>query len=164
MWSDISFFNNPFDSPDYSRARKLLYANDQVSRLTALDPVVFAPRIAATQAAADFSLLQRRAVAAQHHTETGTLAPGAIVNLINEGLLPTTRLHLHNAGPVPLQFGLSKLPNKLFPGPGQAFRELQPAETLDLTAADLGDVAHLSYFNVLNPAESGADGRYEVTV
>ena len=116
------------------------------------------------RAAAAFSLLQHRPVAPQHHPETSTLAPGEFVNLINEGLLPSTRLHLHNARPVPPQFGLSKLPNKFFLGFGQAFRELHPTETLGLLAGDLSDMTLLPYFNVHNLAELGADGKHKVTV
>lgn len=112
-------------------------------------------------AATDFSLLMRRAVGPDPHTETGTVAAGAIVNLLNEDLLPTTKLRLHNTGPVPLRFGLSVVPNRL----GNVFRELLPAETLDLLAADLGDVAALPNLNVTNPApEGGPAGAYEVTV
>ncbi len=53
MWYETSFFGNPFESPNYSRARKGLYAADQVARLTALDAEAFAARISATQAAAE---------------------------------------------------------------------------------------------------------------
>lgn len=52
MWYEISFFGNPFSSRQYIPARKLLYADDQVARLTALDAVGFAQPIAATRAAA----------------------------------------------------------------------------------------------------------------
>ncbi|MGI4870775.1 MAG: hypothetical protein ACRYFX_06285 [Janthinobacterium lividum] len=53
MWFETSFFGNPFSGEQYIRARKLLYAYDQIARFTALDAAAFAVRIQATQAAAD---------------------------------------------------------------------------------------------------------------
>ena len=51
MWYEVSFLSNPFSNVYYIPARKLLYADDQVARLTALDAVGFAGPIAATRAA-----------------------------------------------------------------------------------------------------------------
>ena len=111
-------------------------------------------------AAANFSLLQRRAAGTQPHTETGTVAPGALVNLVDEGLLPTTRLRLHNPGPVPLYFSLSEAPTRA----GLSQRVVLPGQTLDLTAADLGDSPRLPCLNVTILESSPQPGQYAVTV
>lgn len=111
-------------------------------------------------AAADFSLLQRHAVGPQPHTETGTVAPDAVVNLVNEGLRPNTPLRLRNPGPVLLHFALSDAPNRM----GPSIRVVLPGQTLALPASDLGDSTLLPCLNVYLPASSSQPGQYEVTV
>jgi len=115
------------------------------------------------RAAADFSLLLRRSVGPQPHTETGTVPPTESDNVVDDGLLPTTKLRLHNTGPVPLVFALSKHPFKYYSSPLD--RQLQPGETLALLAGDLGDVVLQPNLLVLNLAQEGTpDGTYEVTI
>jgi hypothetical protein len=111
-------------------------------------------------ATSDFSLLQRRTTDSGPHTVTGAVAAG-MTKPVGEGLLPATTLRLHNTGTMPLVFALSAEPNQYAPGP--LARPLQPGETLDLTAGELGDTTFLPYLVVANPANAGApNGMYEV--
>jgi hypothetical protein len=111
------------------------------------------------RAAADFSLLLRRSVGPQPTTETGPLAPHSLVNLVDDGLKPSTKLKLHNPGPAVLHFALSATIDS-FPSTG--YQPLKPGETLTLTAADLGDVALLPNLNAQNDTDLA--GSYEITI
>ena len=111
-------------------------------------------------ATANFVLLERRPVGPSAHTNTGRLAPGATLNLVDSGLVPATPLRLHNPGTVPLRFALSAGLNT-FPAAG--YQEVPPGATLSLTAADLGSPLTQPCLNVHNP-DAAADGQYEVRV